>query len=525
MTWETAYEDLQQVFDDGNFGPPAEIWVANGTYWPSNQYRQDGESPDDRCVTYLIPGAVMIFGGFEGYTSPSQPGEQNRAERNPEANLTILSGDLAGDDDEQTFPVEDPDPNVPRRYDDNAYHVVTMPFSHIQDGVTRLSGFIIRGGYADTSSWGHSRGGGIKSDMSTIDPNQPEGARLNRLVLKYNYAGLGGGGMFLMSKGVSYQLANCDFHSNYAGGDGGGLLVTFSNANLVNCLFLGNHADPGYEGGAVSHPGGMPAPNRTTVMLDNCTFFANAAYSRGAVSADAYDENGPQTTIMNSIAWGNEPNQIGGSIEVVFSDIEGGWSGTGNIDDDPLFQDSGDGNLRLSPTSPALNTGHNSFVPGDFTDVDDTLGTAFPIPWDLDKGERILPIAGDVAPCRVDMGVYEDQCLCVGDIDADYDVDIQDLANLLSCFGLPAPCPDGCCLRDLDCGSDVDLQDLAYLLSNFGYLTCCRSYLQGGAFGGESQDSMSGSFDPLTEWLRSATPEEVLAWWEAGMPPIDGEDR
>lgn len=55
---------------------------------------------------------------------------------------------------------------------------------------------------------------------------------------------------------------------------------------------------------------------------------------------------------------------------------------------------------------------------------------------------------------------------CPGDLDADGDVDIQDLATLLAHFGTPsgAGAGDG----DLDDDGDVDLQDLAGLLGAFG---------------------------------------------------------
>jgi hypothetical protein len=53
-----------------------------------------------------------------------------------------------------------------------------------------------------------------------------------------------------------------------------------------------------------------------------------------------------------------------------------------------------------------------------------------------------------------------------GDLDGDCDVDLEDLANLLSHYGLTdgATYPDG----DLDCDSDVDLADLTALLSHYG---------------------------------------------------------
>lgn len=58
---------------------------------------------------------------------------------------------------------------------------------------------------------------------------------------------------------------------------------------------------------------------------------------------------------------------------------------------------------------------------------------------------------------------------CIGDIEGDRDVDLQDLAFLLAHFGQTSGAlfADG----DVEGDGDVDLQDLAFLLANFG-LSC-----------------------------------------------------
>jgi len=59
-----------------------------------------------------------------------------------------------------------------------------------------------------------------------------------------------------------------------------------------------------------------------------------------------------------------------------------------------------------------------------------------------------------------------DTATCPGDVDADGDIDLADLAQLLSNYGISsgATCEDG----DLDLDRDVDLADLAELLAHYG---------------------------------------------------------
>ena len=171
----------------------------------------------------------------------------------------------------------------------------------------------------------------------------------------------------------------------------------------------------------------------------------------------------------------------------MFSDIEGGWPGNGNIDADPLFVDPDgpdddpntweDNDYRLSAGSPCIDAADNTAVPLDTLDLDGDGDTDERIPFDLDGNPRFVqdPFTehpGEPEPpptrCVGDMGAYEYQ-FCFGDLDDDDDVDIADLAQLLGSYGETAGMTyyDG----DLDADGDVDLADLAELLGAYG-TTC-----------------------------------------------------
>lgn len=66
--------------------------------------------------------------------------------------------------------------------------------------------------------------------------------------------------------------------------------------------------------------------------------------------------------VLSSILWGNPSGQINligsGSAEVHYSDIQGGWPGDGNIDEDPSFADTI--NYQLSDSSRCIGAGVDS---------------------------------------------------------------------------------------------------------------------------------------------------------------------
>jgi hypothetical protein len=62
-------------------------------------------------------------------------------------------------------------------------------------------------------------------------------------------------------------------------------------------------------------------------------------------------------SVNNSIIWNNFQDEINGDATVTYSNIKGGYTGTGNIDADPLFCDSL--SYKYYDTSPAVGAGEN----------------------------------------------------------------------------------------------------------------------------------------------------------------------
>ena len=159
-----------------------------------------------------------------------------------------------------------------------------------------------------------------------------------------NSSGSKGGAIY--AHGISSaRYEDCEFVQNSTGGSGGAFYCHTNSSTLINCLFIENGAQ---WGGAMFVQYQYPA----TPTVQNCTFYSNSASITGG-SIHCYDDANP--TLLNSILWGASPNEISldtASISITCSDIQGGWSGTGNIDADPLFCDPGGGDFGLWTNSP-----------------------------------------------------------------------------------------------------------------------------------------------------------------------------
>ena len=274
----------------------------------------------------------------------------------------------------------------------------------------------------------------------------------------------GRGGAMNNDSGSDPILAQCTFAGNYSNGEAGAMDNDDSSPLITNCLFVGNMG--GHGVGAMHN-----AIDSNTVML-NCTFVNNIGLVFGAI--ENYDAN---PILINCILWENGRVEIGGpgDPKVSYSNIAGGWPGTGNIDVYPMFVDPDGGDYRLLSGSPSIDAGNNWGVPSDENDYDEdgVLCELFPV--DLDGNPRFNADEADFdpgcgVPVVVDMGAYEYQFdptdqVTFADLNADGSVSAADVLGLLASWG---PCGKGCCLADLDIDGTVGASDLLALLANWG---------------------------------------------------------
>jgi len=198
-----------------------------------------------------------------------------------------------------------------------------------------------------------------------------------------------GGGM-RNSNQSSPTIINCTFSGNSAS-YGGGMSNLQSSPTVTNCTFILNSA--------INSGGGMINYNQSSPTIINCTFSGNSASYGGGMYNDFYSS----PTVTNCILWNDTPDDIYNIVStptVTYSDVKGGYSGTGNINADPCFIDANAGDLRLKPNSPCIDAGNNAAVPSSITT--DLSG----LPRFIDSCRADT---GSGTPPIVDMGAYEAQ--------------------------------------------------------------------------------------------------------------------
>ena len=294
-SWADAFTTLQDALEAANAGD--ELWVAQGVYTPTNAA--------DRTASFSLKNGVALYGGFVG-------NETAREQRDWETHITVLSGDLDGND------LTDPNgivTDTAHIVGDNAYRVVTGFFL---DVTTVLDGFVITAGKADGDSAAYQNGGGMDHGFFS-------NATLANLVFRGNQAADKCGGLANQSAS-NPTLTNVTFIANQANNYGGGMCnLLGSHAVLTDVVFIGNSAD--YGGGMHNHNsnpsitnavfsdnhanrnGGGLYNNNSNLSLENAAFDANHANYGGGM----YNQGG-SPALVNVTFSGNQTVYHGGGM-------------------------------------------------------------------------------------------------------------------------------------------------------------------------------------------------------------------
>jgi predicted outer membrane repeat protein len=276
-SWEDAYTDLQDAL--ANAAPNDEIWVAQGTYTPDTM---NGST----LSTFLIDKDIAVLGGFSG----------NGDERDPDLYLTILSGDLNGDDLDDNTGFKS----------DNVYTIVTVAANVTNAAL--LDGFTLNYGWAFGAIDNPQQNGGAIYTSGDI--------RIKSCRFTQNHAFEDGGAVFVQgsaAEGISFE--NCFFEKNkaiQANSLGGALAaqnVPGAGVQVLNSTFLNN------EGGW----GGAIHLERSSGFFDgvNVSFNVTARQAGGIRFYSNFPDR--SLTIQNSVFEGNT-GAFGGAVYVLAVD-------------------------------------------------------------------------------------------------------------------------------------------------------------------------------------------------------------
>jgi hypothetical protein len=203
----------------------------------------------------------------------------------------------------------------------------------------------------------------------------------------------GSGGAISLMAGTTNilrcRVKDCTTHADAWGG--AVKIEGTCSATAVNCIFTNNHAA---YGGAILSYG-------TSFSITNCIVADNHSYADGG-GISCYGT----TSIANSIFWNNAADGANDQIDnggatptVTYSDVQGGYTGTGNVNDDPHFL-GGTGSDPYNfgtTTSSAIDSGNAGDTGYPTTDILGQARVDYPG----------VTNTGACTPNYSDMGAYE----------------------------------------------------------------------------------------------------------------------
>ena len=204
----------------------------------------------------------------------------------------------------------------------------TVTFSSEETGASILDGLTLTGGTGTNTSDGLIGGGIFIQDGAS--------PQIKNCIIKDNYASLGGGIGQWSSSGIGGNpiISYCLIYGDSADAYGGGIWMRASSGSINNCTIVQNKASQG-----------------SNIIL--------TSFSAGVV-------------ITNSIIW---YGTIGGVGSYNYCDIQGGWSGNGNIDKDPLLCDPDSYDFHIAANSPCIENGQDKTLIGAYGVGCDSIAT------------------------------------------------------------------------------------------------------------------------------------------------------
>jgi len=317
-SWQTAFLTVQEGLDAAEAAGGGEVWVAAGTYLPTEiptetlQAFDLTENEDNTCSsstnsftedqykTIFLREGVHVYGGFAGT-------ETSLDQRDWEKNETILSGDLNGDDCSSSgncgvdaiYPscsaTETGYVEAGTNYEDNTYHVVMAA----KVSNTTLDGFVIRGGNANGYP-GTGTACGVFGQSSDDE--------IYRILQNY-LTGSGGGVIVLQADPL---IRNTTIEYNRAGKGGGVYHLTATSPQPEESALIPKYDNVIIKDNFASiRGGGMSNDWRSSPIIYNSQILNNVCESKGG---GVYSDMGCNPKLVNTLIAGNRAERGSGSV-------------------------------------------------------------------------------------------------------------------------------------------------------------------------------------------------------------------
>jgi hypothetical protein len=196
-----------------------------------------------------------------------------------------------------------------------------------------------------------------------------------------------GGGISIESDSL-VSIINCKIHHNQSTSSSGGIGVADAKARIIGCEIAYNSC---YTGGS-----GIGCQDSDLHLVNN-----TVSGNRGTNNNTAVFFIRSSPIIQNCVIWYNPGTEEyrsidggGGTPEIYFSNIQGGFDTLAVMDLEPMFVDTSAGDFRLTHDSPCIDAGDP-----------DSAGLSLPLV-DLDGHVRFLDGYND-GVAVIDMGAYE----------------------------------------------------------------------------------------------------------------------
>lgn len=190
----------------------------------------------------------------------------------------------------------------------------------------------------------------------------------------------------IICSGTAPRVVNCRILGNV----GAGVHVSGGGApTMVNCVVAENTGP------------GVDVYDESPVAIDHCTIVGN--YGSGI--------KGTAVVLANSILWdngggGETPEIDGDAATVSYCDVEGGYPGAGNIDDDPRFVLAGYWSDPGTPAASWVRGDYHLFAESPCIDAGDPAFASDVTTMDIDGDGRILGGRTDIGCDELPQPVY-----------------------------------------------------------------------------------------------------------------------